>query len=58
MAGSSLNKKLYDHFKFYTQIPTTSTFLQARAGILPEAFHFYSTNSTNNVKICDTRVIN
>ena len=40
MAGGSLNKELYDHFKTAATIPTTSAFVQARAKILPEAFQF------------------
>lgn len=38
MAGKSLNKELYDHFKNTPIIPTKSAFVQARAKILPEWF--------------------
>lgn len=43
MAGSSLNKEIYDYFKCKTCIPTASAFVQARAKILPEAFQFLFT---------------
>lgn len=40
MAGGSLNRELYDHFKTSATIPTSSAFVQARAKILPDAFQF------------------
>ena len=40
MAGGSLNRELYDHFKSTSHIPTASAFVQARDKILPEAFQF------------------
>lgn len=40
MAGGSLNRELYNHFKSKKIIPTASAFVQARVKILPKAFQF------------------
>lgn len=38
MAGGSLNREIYDHFKTTKVIPAASAFVQARAKVSPEAF--------------------
>ncbi|MCR5272602.1 MAG: IS4 family transposase [Lachnospiraceae bacterium] len=48
MAGGSLNKEIYDHFKTNKIIPTASAFVQARAKVLPEAFQFLFHEFNNN----------
>ena len=52
MAGGSLNRELYEHFKTSATIPTASAFVQARTKILPEAFQclFHEFNQQCNDK--------